>query len=65
MATVKEQVGEVLLGTTEGPQLSQLMRSTFMRHAQKDESTGEYYLSEDEFIEAVAPGSEDYVRGPS
>ncbi|KAF2254551.1 calcium-binding mitochondrial carrier protein-like protein Aralar1 [Trematosphaeria pertusa] len=62
MATVKEQVGEVLLGTTEGPQLSQLMRSTFMRHAQKDESTGEYYLSEDEFIEAVAPGSEDYHK---
>jgi solute carrier family 25 aspartate/glutamate transporter 12/13 len=61
MATVKEQVGEVLLGTSEEPQLSQLTRASFMKHALKDESTGDYYLGENEFIEAVAPESEDYV----
>lgn len=62
MATVKDQVGEVLLGTSEEPQLSQLTRAAFMKYAQKDES-GEYYLNEDSFITAVAPESEDFVSG--
>jgi solute carrier family 25 aspartate/glutamate transporter 12/13 len=61
MATVTEEVREVLLGTDREPQLSQLTRAAFMKHAQKDES-GEYFLNEDHFIEAVAPESEDYVR---
>ena len=61
MATVTEEVREVLLGTDQEPQQSQLTRAAFMKHAQKDES-GEYYLTEDQFIEAVAPESEDYVR---
>ncbi|KAF2192747.1 calcium-binding mitochondrial carrier protein-like protein Aralar1 [Zopfia rhizophila CBS 207.26] len=62
MATVKEQVGEVLLGTTEEPQLSQQTRAIFMKHAVKDEESGEYYLGENEFINAVAPESEDYHK---
>ena len=61
MATVKEQVGEVLLGTTEAPELTGIMRQTFFRHAAQDES-GNYYLDEKNFIDAVAPESEDYVR---
>ena len=61
MAALSEQVGEVLMGTTDEPQLSQLTRSAFMKHAQKDETSGDYYLNEDAFIEAVAPESEDYV----
>jgi solute carrier family 25 aspartate/glutamate transporter 12/13 len=61
MAALSEQVGEVLLGTTDEPQLSQLTRAAFMKNAQKDEATGEFYLDEDHFIEAVAPESEDYV----
>lgn len=61
MAALKEEVREALLGTTEEPQLSQLTRGAFMKHAQKDEATGEYFLNEDAFIEAVAPESEDYV----
>ena len=61
MAALSEQVGEVLLGTTDEPQLSQLTRAAFMKHAQKDEASDEYYLNEDSFIEAVAPESEDYV----
>jgi solute carrier family 25 aspartate/glutamate transporter 12/13 len=60
MATVKAQVEEVLLGTSEEPQMSQVTRQAFFKHAQKDES-GELYLAENEFIEAVAPESEDYV----
>lgn len=63
MASVKEQVGEVLLGTTDEPQLSALMRQTFMRHAKKADD-GDYYLDEANFIEAVAPESEDYVNFP-
>ncbi|KAF2264329.1 calcium-binding mitochondrial carrier protein-like protein Aralar1 [Lojkania enalia] len=62
MATVKDQVGEVLLGTNDEPQLSQLTRSAFMKHALKDEATGEYYLGEEQFIDAVAPESEDYHK---
>lgn len=61
MATVTEQVSEVLLGTTEEPQLTQQTKATFMKHAIKDEKTGEQYLGEDEFVDAIAPSSEDYV----
>jgi solute carrier family 25 aspartate/glutamate transporter 12/13 len=61
MAALSEQVGEVLLGTTDEPQLSHRTRAAFMKHAKKDEATGEYFLNEDAFIEAVAPESEDYV----
>ncbi|KAF2132211.1 calcium-binding mitochondrial carrier protein-like protein Aralar1 [Dothidotthia symphoricarpi CBS 119687] len=62
MASVTEQVGEVLLGTSEEPQLSQLTRTAFMKHAQKDDESDEYYLNEDQFIDAVAPESEDYHK---
>lgn len=62
MATVKEQVGEVLLGTKEEPQLSQLTRAAFLKFAKKDADTGDYYLDEESFIDAVAPESEDYVN---
>lgn len=62
MATVKEQVGEVLLGTSEEPQLSQLTRGAFMKFAKRDEATGDHYLGEEDFIDAVAPESENYVN---
>lgn len=61
MTTVKEQVGEVLLGTSDEPQLSQLTRAAFMKHAHKEQGSDEYILEEDAFIDAVAPESEDYV----
>ena len=61
MTTVKEQVQDALLGTTEGPQLSQQTRAEFMKHAITDSETGEHYLGEDQFINAIAPQSEDYV----
>ena len=61
MATVKESVAQALLGTTEDSELSQQTRQNFLQHAKKDPETGEMYMGEDEFINAVAPKSEDYV----
>ncbi len=61
MAALKEEVRDVLLGTSDEPQLSQLTRAAFMKHAQKDEATDEFFLNEEAFIDAVAPESEDYV----
>jgi solute carrier family 25 (mitochondrial aspartate/glutamate transporter), member 12/13 len=60
MATVKEQVVESLIGTSAEPQLNKETRAAFMKYAQKDES-GDYYLDEPNFIEAIAPATEDYV----
>ncbi|KAI9670968.1 MAG: mitochondrial aspartate-glutamate transporter agc1 [Alyxoria varia] len=66
MATVKTQVSEALLGTTEEPGLSQQTRDMFMKHAVQDPETGERFLGQDEFISAIAPESEDYhkIRRP-
>ncbi|KAF7712213.1 Mitochondrial carrier protein, calcium-binding [Penicillium ucsense] len=67
MASVKDTVKETLVGSSgssssaETPELSHQARATFMRHAQKDES-GDLYMSEDEFIDAVAPKQEDYHK---
>jgi hypothetical protein len=60
MASVKETVKETLVGSTGAPELSHQARSNFLRHAQKDEN-GELYMTEDDFINAVAPKQEDYV----
>lgn len=60
MATVGEQIKESLLGAATEPQLSDTSRHEFLQHAHKAED-GEYYLDEQEFINAIAPASEDYV----
>ena len=60
MATVTEQIKESLVGTVTEPQLSEGSRAEFLKHAHKDED-GEYYMTEQEFINAIAPTSEDYV----
>ena len=63
MATV-EKVKEVLVGTQDSEgleQLSEQTRSEFVRNALEDEVTGEQYLDEKAFINAVAPEGEDYV----
>lgn len=62
-ATVTDKVQEVLLGTTDEPQLSQQSKQEFMKHAVQDEATGEYYLDEERFVSAIAPEQEDYVSG--
>lgn len=61
MATVTEKVSGVLLGTTEEPQLTQQSKETFLKHALNDEETGERYLDEEHFVNAIAPEKEDYV----
>lgn len=37
----------------------------FQKYAVADPKTGELYMSETEFVEAIAPGDEDYVRRAS
>ena len=59
---VTEKVKETLVGTENETQLSNSTRSEFMQHAVKDEETGEYYMGQKEFIDAIAPIGEDYVR---
>lgn len=59
--TVKEAVKESLLGSSDEPRLSQQVKHHFFHHARKDESTGEFYMTEDDFINAIAPKHEDYV----
>lgn len=61
MATVKDTIKESLVGASTEPQLSDQNRREFLQHAHKDED-GEYYMTEQEFINAIAPASEDYVR---
>lgn len=61
MATVTEAVKESLVGATIEPELSLEIRATFNRNARHDEATGEDYMAENEFINAVAPANEDYV----
>lgn len=61
-ATVKEAVKESLVGTTREPQLSQLTKATFNKHARKDEDTGKLFMTESDFVDAIAPRNEDYVR---
>lgn len=61
MATVQAAVKESLLGATREPDLSTQTRATFDRHAKKDEATGEYFMTENEFVDAIAPENEDYV----
>ena len=61
MASVQEAVKESLLGTTREPELSTQTRAAFERNSKKDEETGEYFMTEHEFVDAIAPEGEDYV----
>jgi solute carrier family 25 aspartate/glutamate transporter 12/13 len=62
MASVKEAVKASLVGSTpEEPQLSQQVKVHFTQHARKDEQSGELYMTEEEFIDAIAPKHQDYV----
>lgn len=61
MATVTEAVKQSFVGTTAEPELSLEVRATFDRHSVQDDATGERYLTEKEFVNAIAPVNEDYV----
>lgn len=63
-AKIKETVKETLVGTAidePDAQLSAQSRARFNAHAVKDAETGELYMGQDEFINAIAPEDEDYV----
>ena len=61
MATVTDAVKKTLVGTTIEPELSQEVRATFDRHSIQDDATGERYMTEKEFVDAIAPVHENYV----
>jgi solute carrier family 25 (mitochondrial aspartate/glutamate transporter), member 12/13 len=61
MAALTEVVKETLVGTTDEPDLAKEVRAAFDRHAIQDEATGEPYMTEREFVDAIAPAHEDYV----
>ena len=59
----KEVLKETLLGA-EIPadvQLSAQSKATFEKNARTDEDSGELFMGEEEFINAIAPEGEDYV----
>ena len=60
MSGTKEALKESLVGTTIEPELSQQSRATFEKYASKDED-GKTFMTEDNFVNAIAPASEDYV----
>lgn len=62
VALVKEAVKESLIGTEEPVQLSTQTKARFNNHAIKDPESGELFLGPEQFINAVAPPEEDYVR---
>lgn len=61
-ATVKEAVKESLLGSEDPSNLSAKNKATYISLAQKDPETGELFMTEEQFIDAVAPAEEDYGK---
>lgn len=49
------------MGKTDQHHMSHQIKSNFYHHSHKDEQTGELFMTEDDFINAVAPKQEDYV----
>ncbi|RKF83862.1 Calcium-binding mitochondrial carrier protein Aralar1 [Golovinomyces cichoracearum] len=64
IARASDVVKENLLGseTHVNSQLSSLSKATFEKYAKEDPETGELYLGENEFTEAIAPKSGDYLK---
>jgi solute carrier family 25 aspartate/glutamate transporter 12/13 len=62
---VKEAVKETLIGAEEPVQLSTQTRARFNQNAIQDAASGDLFLGEEQFINAVAPLTEDYVSTSS
>jgi solute carrier family 25 aspartate/glutamate transporter 12/13 len=56
-------VKEKLLGTDQAEEvkLSAQSKTTFEKNARRDEETGELFMNQEDFINAIAPVGEDYV----
>ncbi|KAK9420266.1 putative EF-hand domain-containing protein [Seiridium unicorne] len=61
-ATVKEAVKESFLGVEDSSHLSAKNKAAFISRASKDAETGELFMTEEQFVEAVAPSDEDYGK---
>ncbi|ROT40869.1 mitochondrial carrier [Sodiomyces alkalinus F11] len=62
VTAVKEAAKEALLGTEEPVQLSAQAKARFNTHAVKDPETGELHMGSEEFLNAIAPATEDYHK---
>ncbi|WEW58827.1 mitochondrial aspartate-glutamate transporter agc1 [Emydomyces testavorans] len=63
MAQVKEAIKASLVGTSEPePPMSAQVKSNFMQHARTDSETGDLYMVEEDFINAIAPKHENYHK---
>ncbi|KAF7872025.1 uncharacterized protein EAF02_009130 [Botrytis sinoallii] len=64
LTTAKGVVKESLLGSTvaEDIQLSAQSKATFEKNSRKDESGAEDYMTEEDFVNAIAPEGEDYHK---
>lgn len=61
MATAKIAIKESLLGTTKEPELSTQSKATFNRYARQYEETQDPFMTEEDFVNAIAPERENYV----
>lgn len=61
MESAKHAVKESLLGIETEQDLSAQTQATFFKHAKTNNGTAEAYMSEEEFVDAIAPTSENYV----
>lgn len=57
---IKESLKETLLGTEEPENVSAESKTRFLKFASLEEE-GEQYMSQEDFINAIAPPEEDYV----
>lgn len=57
---IKESLKETLLGTEEPENVSTESKNRFLQYATLEEE-GEKYMSQEDFINAIAPPEEDYV----
>ncbi|EEH16181.1 hypothetical protein PABG_06268 [Paracoccidioides brasiliensis Pb03] len=65
MAGIKESVRDsvaVAFATDSGLPVTSQIKPHFQRHARTDSETGERYMNEEDFINAVAPAHEDYHK---
>ncbi|KAL9098472.1 MAG: hypothetical protein Q9163_005871 [Psora crenata] len=62
MTAAKIAIKESLLGAELEPELSTQSKANFERNARTDQITGEKYMTEDDFINAIAPASENYHK---
>ena len=60
---VKDVVKETLLGAevVQDVKITAQSKATFEKNARSDAESGELYMSEEDFVNAVAPVGEDYV----